>query len=61
MVGIYHGNKIDKLRKMIYGPNFSPKYYKCGWDRRNVTRHKKSSLEQSSSLQNQIHDIVNPK
>ena len=61
MVGTYHGNKIDKLGKMIYGPNFPPKYYKCGWERRNVTTQKKSSLKQSSSLHNQIHDIVNPK
>ena len=27
----------------------------------NVTTHKKTSLEQSSSLHNQIHDIINPK
>ena len=27
----------------------------------NVTSQKKSSLEQSSSLRNQIHDIINPK
>ena len=60
MVGTYHGNKIDKLGKMI-GPNFPPKYYRYGWDRINVTTQKKSSLEQSSSLHNQINDIINPK
>ena len=36
-------------------------YYKYGWDRINVTTQKKSSLEQSSSLHNQINDIINPK
>ena len=36
-------------------------YYKYGWDRINVTTQKKSSLEQSSSLHNQIHDIINLK
>ena len=36
-------------------------YYKYGWDRVNVTTQKKSSLEQSSSLHKQIHDIINPK
>ena len=33
----------------------------AGWDRITVTNQKKSSLEQSSSLHNQIHDIINPK
>ena len=36
-------------------------YYKYGWDRINVATQKKSSLEQISSLHNQIHDITNPK
>ena len=36
-------------------------YYKYGWDRINVATQKKSSLEQISSLHNQIHDIINPK
>ena len=40
---------------------FPPKYYKYGWDRINVTTQKKSSLEQSSSLHNQISNIINPK
>ena len=32
------------------------------WDRINVTMQRiKSSLEQISSLHNQIHDIINPK
>ena len=30
------------------------------WDKCHYTK-KKSSLEQSSSLHNQIHDIINPK
>ena len=29
------------------------------WNRINVIKPKKSSLEQSSSLHNQIHDIIN--
>ena len=37
------------------------KYYKYGWDRINTTAQKKSSLEQSSPLHNQIHDFINPK
>ena len=32
------------------------------WDRINITtKKKKSSLEQNSSLHNQVHDIINPK
>ena len=31
------------------------------WDRINITIQKKLSLEQNSSLHNQIHDINNPK
>ena len=31
------------------------------WNRINVIKPKKSSLEQSSSLRNQIHDIINLK
>ena len=36
-------------------------YYRYDRNRINVTTQKKSSLEQSSSLHNQIHDIINPK
>ena len=57
MVGTYYGNKIDKLGKMIQ-PQFPTKVIQI---RINVTTHKKTSLEQSSSLHNQIHDIINPK
>ena len=33
------------------------------WDSINITtkKKKKSSLEQNSSLHNQVHDIINPK
>ena len=60
MVGKYHRNKIDKLGKMIW-PQFPTKVYKYGQDTINVTTQKKSSLEQSSSLHNQISNIINPK
>ena len=36
-------------------------YYRYDRNRINVTTQKKSSLEQSSSLHNQINDIINPK
>ena len=36
-------------------------YYRYDRNRINVTTQKKSSLEQSSSLHNQIHDIINLK
>ena len=60
MVGTYHGNKSDKLEKTIR-PQFPTKVLQIwlGQDKRHNT--KKSSLEQSSSLHNQIHDIINPK
>ena len=61
MVGTYHGNKIDKLGKMIQ-PKFLTKVLQIwlGQDKCYYTQ-KKSSLEQSSSLHNQIHDIINSK
>ena len=60
MVGTYHGNKIDKLGKMIW-PQFSTKVLQVwlGQDKCHYT--KKRSLEQSSSLHNQIDYIFNPK
>ena len=36
-------------------------YYRYDRNRINVTTQKKSSLEQSSSLHNQISNIINPK
>ena len=64
MVGTYQGNKIDKLGKMIW-PQFSIKVLQIwvGQDKYHYThtQKKKSSLEQNSSLHNQIHDIINPK
>ena len=58
----YHGNKIDKLGKMI-SSQFPTEAYitNCECCRINATIHSKSSLEQSSSLHNQLHDTVNPK
>ena len=66
MVGTYHGNKIDKLEKMMWS-QFPTKVLQIWVEQgttQNYTCHyteKKSSLEQSSSLHNQIHDIINPK
>ena len=49
------------LKSTISSHNSCAKYYKCDRDRINVTTQKKLFLEQSSSLHNQIHDIINPK
>ena len=61
MVGAYHGNKIDKLGKMIW-PQCPTKVLQIllVWEM-SLHKKKKSSLEQSSSLHNQIRDIINPK
>ena len=62
MVRTYYGNKIDNLEKKIW-PHCPTEILQVmngiGW--LNVTTQKKSSLEQKSSLQNKIHDIINPK
>ena len=57
MAGTYHGNKIDKLGKMIW-PQSRTEVLQI-MTRRQDKCHctKKLSLEQSSSLDNQIHDI----
>ena len=49
------------LKSAISSHNSCAKYYKYDRDKINVTTQKKLSLEQSSSLHNQIHDIINPK
>ena len=60
MVGTYHGNKIDKLGKMI-GPISHQSITNMAGIGQMSLHRKKSSLEQSSSLHNQTHDIINPK
>ena len=60
MVGTYHGNKIDKLGKMI-GPISHQSITNMAGIGQMSLHRKKSSLEQSSSLHNQIHHIINPK
>ena len=45
MIGTYHGNKIDKVGKMIW-PQFPTEVLQIMTDMINVTIHKKSSLEQ---------------
>ena len=60
MAGTYHKNKIDQVGKMIW-PQFPTKILQI-WLRYDKCHYtKKSSLEQSSSLHDQIHDIINPK
>ena len=61
MLGTYHGNKLNKLGKMIW-LQFPTKVLqiwlaqdKCHY------KNKKLFLEQSLSLHNKIHDIINPK
>ena len=60
MVGRYHGNKLNKLGKMIW-LQFPTKVLQIwlGQDKCHY-KNKKSSLEQSLSLHNKIHDIINP-
>ena len=65
-----YGTRIDKLGKMIWS-QFSTKVLQVTildiddwyWIRVNQYSKEKSSLEQNSSLHNQIyiHDIINPK
>ena len=61
MVVTCHENKIDKIGKMIW-PQFPTKVLQI-WLRQDKCHytHQKSSLEQSSPIQDQIHDIINPK
>ena len=49
------------LKSAISSHKNCANYYKYDQDRINVTTQKKLSLEQSSSLHNQIRDIINPK
>ena len=66
MVGAYL-NRIGKLGKMMRS-QFSTKVSQItifdinDWERINVNIQKNSSLEQNSSLHNQVHDkIINPR
>ena len=51
MVATYHGNKIDRLGKMIWS-QFSSEVLKNNWDRINVT------IQRKNHLQNRTHPYI---